>query len=199
MLFRSMNNYTIMNILDLLESVGTNEVLKGLSSFSCPKNQEIENFLHKNAIEFAKRKLSITYLLLDNSDGEIVGYFTLAHKAIEIKNDNISNTVRRKLSSHAKLDADTNSYTVSAFLLAQIGKNYSADNGHRITGKELIEFANDVLTDIQHRIGGSIIYLDSEDNQRLKDFYISENHYKIFGERYSASDHTYYLQMLRLF
>ncbi len=194
-----MNNYTIMNILDLLESVGTNEVLKGLSSFSCPKNQEIENFLHKNAIEFAKRKLSITYLLLDNSDGEIVGYFTLAHKAIEIKNDNISNTVRRKLSSHAKLDADTNSYTVSAFLLAQIGKNYSADNGHRITGKELIEFANDVLTDIQHRIGGSIIYLDSEDNQRLKDFYISENHYKIFGERYSASDHTYYLQMLRLF
>lgn len=194
-----MNNYTIMNILDLLESVGTNEVLKGLSSFSCPKNQEIENFLHKNAIEFAKRKLSITYLLLDNSDGEIVGYFTLAHKAIEIKNDNISNTVRRKLSSHAKLDADTNSYTVSAFLLAQIGKNYSAANGHRITGKELIEFANDVLTDIQHRIGGSIIYLDSEDNQRLKDFYISENHYKIFGERYSASDHTYYLQMLRLF
>ena len=194
-----MNNYTIMNILDLLESVGTNEVLKGLSSFSCPKNQEIENFLHKNAIEFAKRKLSITYLLLDNSDGEIVGYFTLAHKAIEIKNDNISNTVRRKLSSHAKLDADTNSYTVSAFLLAQIGKNYSADNGHRITGKELIEFANDVLTDIQHRIGGSIIYLDSEDNQKLKDFYISENHYKIFGERYSASDHTYYLQMLRLF
>lgn len=188
-----------MNILDLLDSVGTNEVLKGLSSFSCPKNQEIENFLHKNAIEFAKRKLSITYLLLGNSDGEIVGYFTLAHKAIEIKNDNISNTVRRKLSSHAKLDADTNSYTVSAFLLAQIGKNYSADNGQRITGKELIEFANDVLTDIQHRIGGSIIYLDSEDNQRLKDFYISENHYKIFGERYSASDHTYYLQMLRLF
>ncbi len=194
-----MNNYTVMNILDLLESVGTDEVLKGISDFSCPKNQEIENFLHKNAIEFARRKLSITYLLLDNSDGEIVGYFTLAHKAIEIKNDNISNTVRRKLSSHAKLDADTNSYTASAFLLAQIGKNYGIDNGHRITGKELMGFANDVLTDIQHRIGGGIIYLDSEDKQKLKDFYIYENHYKIFGERFSASDNTYYLQMLRLF
>lgn len=194
-----MNNYTVMNILDLLESVGIDEVVKGIASFSCPKNQEIENFLHKNAIEFARRKLSITYLLLDNSDGEIVGYFTLAHKAIEIKNDNISNTVRRKLSSYAKLDADTNSYTASAFLLAQIGKNYGIDNGQRITGKELIKFADDILTDIQHRIGGGIIYLDSEDNQRLKDFYISENHYKIFGERYSASDHIYYLQMLRLF
>lgn len=194
-----MNDYTVMNILDLLESVGTDEVLKGISDFSCPKNHEIENFLHKNAIEFARRKLSITYLLLDNLDGEIVGYFTLAHKAIETRNDNISNTVRRKLSSHAKLDADTNSYTVSALLLAQIGKNYGADNGQRITGKKLIEFANDVLNDIQHRIGGDIIYLDSEDNQKLKDFYISENHYKIFGERYSASDHIYYLQMLRFF
>ena len=90
-----MNNYTVMNILDLLESVGTDEVVNGISDFSCPQNQEIEDFLHKNAIEFARRKLSITYLLLDNLDGEIVGYFTLTHKAIEVKNDNISNTVRR--------------------------------------------------------------------------------------------------------
>lgn len=51
------------------------------------------NFFHINAIEFARKKLSVTYLLRDNSDGEIAGYFTLAHKAIEIKNDNISNTV----------------------------------------------------------------------------------------------------------
>ncbi len=188
-----------MNILDLLESVGTDEVLNGISDFSCPQNKEIENFLHKNAIEFARRKLSITYLLLDNSDGEIVGYFTLAHKAIEIKNDNISNTVRKKLSSHAKLDADTNSFTASAFLLAQIGKNYGVDNGKRITGKELMKFANDILADIQHRIGGAIIYLDCEDNQKLKDFYINENHYKVFGERHSASECVYYLQMLRFF
>ena len=168
-----MNKHTIMNILDLIDSVGEDEVKKGLSGFSCPLNREIENFIHKNAIEFAKRKLSITYLLLDNNDGAITGYFTLAHKAIEIKNDNISNTTRRKLSAHARLDADTNSFTVSAFLLAQIGKNYGIDNGKRITGNELIRYADDIITDIQHRIGGGIIYLDCEDKQHLKDFYIN--------------------------
>ena len=55
-----MNKHTIMNILDLIDSVGEDEVKKGLSGFSCPLNREIENFIHKNAIEFAKRKLSIT-------------------------------------------------------------------------------------------------------------------------------------------
>ena len=194
-----MNQYTVMNILDLLDSVGENEVQTGLSDFSCPPNEEIENFIRYNAIEFAKRKLSITYLLLDNTDGTIAGYFTLTHKAIEIRNDGISNTTRRKLSAHARLDSDTNSFTASAFLLAQIGKNYSIDNGRRITGAELIGYADDVMEDIQRRIGGGIIYLDCEDKQPLKSFYIDKNRYKIFGERYSISDGIRYLQMLRFF
>lgn len=120
-----MNQYTVMNILDLIDSVGENEVQKGLSDFLCPQNAEIENFIRNNAIE--------------------------------IKNDNISNTTRRKLSSHARLDYDTNSFTVSAFLLAQIGKNYGIDSERRITGDEPIDYANDIMADIQHRIGGGII------------------------------------------
>ena len=194
-----MNEYTVMNILDLIDSVGENEVQRGLSDFLCPQNGEIENFIRNNAIEFAKRKLSITYLLLDNADGAITGYFTLTHKAIEIKNDNISNTTRRKLSAHARLDEDTNSFTASAFLLAQIGKNYGVDNGRRITGDILIKYANDVMADIQRRIGGGLVYLDCEDKQQLKTFYIDKNHYKIFGERYSVSDDIRYLQMIRFF
>ena len=68
-----MNQYTVMNILDLIDSVGEDEVQKGLSDFLCPQNGEIENFIRNNAIEFAKRKLSITYLLLDNVDEPLQG------------------------------------------------------------------------------------------------------------------------------
>lgn len=192
-----MNKYTVTNILDLLDSIGAEEVETGLSGFSCPINEEIENFIHKNAIEFAKRKLSITYLLFDKEDGAIVGYFTLAHKALEIRNKNISNTTRRRLSAHAKLDTDTNSFNASAFLLAQIGKNYGVDNGMRITGSELIRYVNYMISDIQRRIGGGIIYLDCEDKECLRRFYIEKNHYKIFGERYSSTDNIRYLQMIR--
>ncbi len=189
----------IMNILDVLAYDGEYSLNNRLSTFSCPINTEIDSFLKTRALEFAKRKLSITYLVFDENDGQILGYFTLAHKAIEIKNDNISNTTRRKLSAHARLDSDTNSFTASAFLLAQIGKNYSVDNGIRITGSELIGYADDIMIDIQHRIGGGVIYLDCEDKQQLKDFYIDKNHYKIFGERYSKSDGIRYLQMIRFF
>lgn len=192
-------NIQIMNILDVLEYDGEEKLNSRLSAFSCPINMEIDNFLKINALNFAKRKLSITYLIFDENDGQILGYFTLAHKAIEIKNNNLSNTTRRKLSSHARLDSDTNSFTVSAFLLAQIGKNYNVDCGKRIMGSELIGYANDIMTDIQHRIGGGIIYLDCEDKQLLKNFYIEKNHYKIFGERFSNSDGIRYLQMIRFF
>jgi len=195
----SASNIQIMNILDVLEYDGEERLNNRLSAFSCPANMEIDNFLKLNALNFAKRKLSITYLIFDENDGQILGYFTLAHKAIEIKNDNLSNTTQRKLSSHARLDPDTNSFTVSAFLLAQIGKNYGVDNGTRMTGKELIGYANDIITDIQHRIGGGIIYLDCEDKQHLKNFYIEQHHYKVFGERFSNTDGIRYLQMVRFF
>lgn len=71
--------------------------------------------------------------------------------------------------------------------------------GKRITGNELIGFANDIMADIQHRIGGGIIYLDCEDKEHLKNFYIIQNHYKIFGERYSHTENVRYLQMIRFF
>ncbi len=73
------------------------------------------------------------------------------------------------------------------------------DSGKRIMGNELIGYANDIMADIQHRIGGGIIYLDCEDKQHLKNFYIERNHYKIFGERISNSDNIRYLQMIRFF
>lgn len=57
--------YAVVNILDYIELIGEESVVDVLSGFSCPKNKEIENFVRNNAVEFAKRKMSITYLLLD--------------------------------------------------------------------------------------------------------------------------------------
>ena len=188
----------VINILDLLMIEGEETLLQRLSSFSCPINPEIEDFIHYKAIDFARRKLSITYLILDET-AKLLGFFTLTHKALEIKGNLLSNTVRKKLSAHARFDKNDDSYSASAFLLAQIGKNYNIDKENRISGSALISDADDILKDIQHRIGGGIIYLDCEDKVALRHFYMDENHYKIFGERVSETDHTRYLQMLRFF
>ena len=42
-----MKEYTVANILDLLETVGEDKVSFALSDFSCPGNAEIEDFIHK--------------------------------------------------------------------------------------------------------------------------------------------------------
>ncbi len=189
--------FTVLNVLDIIEDSGEEIIREALSSFSCPLNEEIETFAREKIIDFAKRKISISYIVFDELDYQIVGYFALTHKAIEIKGTYLSNTSRRKLGNYSRYEEDCDTYSTSAFLLAQFGKNYSVDNGTRISGIELMECVLDVLVDIQHRIGGGIVYLDAEGKKELKDFYENKANFKLFGERYSTSDNTKYFQYMR--
>ena len=139
-----MSQHIILNLLDLLESTSEDEIRKIFSGFSCPKNPEIESFLQKNAIEFTQRKMSITYLVIDEQQ-RFVGYFTLTHKSALIPANNLSKTSQKKLALHARLDESTNCYDVSAFLIAQLGKNYSVENGNTISGNLLMSYVFNIF------------------------------------------------------
>lgn len=186
----------IVNILDEIETFGE-EVLKSiLSKFVSEKNAEIEEFIRDKAIDFAKQKLSITYLVIDTDSGLILGYFTLTHKSVILNSDGLSRTFQKKLAKYSRLDRDTGNYVVSAFLLAQLGKNYAVKADERISGKQLMKLVNDVLLDVQRRIGGGVMYLDCEDNPKLKNFYSQEN-FKEFADRFSSEDERKYIQFMR--
>lgn len=152
-----MSKYTVINILDMLETAGEEEIKSILSGFSCPKNMEIEYFIHNNAVEFAKKKMSITYLVFDK-DAHLLAYFALAHKPSSVNGEVLSNTSRRKLKTHARLDESTGVYDVSAYLIAQFGKNYAVDEGHSIRGDELMDQAFDILQRVQRQIGGGVVF-----------------------------------------
>lgn len=193
------DRYIVAQILDLIDSSGEDEIRDRLSAFSCPINPEVEGFLRDKAIEFSKRKSSITYIVIDSKDAEFIGYFTLTHRPINISNEGLSSKMRNRISNHARLDEGTNEYPLSAFLLAQIGKNYAIDNGSRITGKELIRLAIDTLNGIRHLIGGGVIYLDCEDRPKLRTFYESKDvGFRLFGERVSEMDGIRYLQYMKV-
>lgn len=192
-----MMNYDVINILDMIESVGEDAVSTALSKFSCSRNLEIENFVRKNAIDFAKKKMSITYLVYGDN-GKIAGIFTLTHKALELRNDVLSNTTRKKVQRHSRLDEHTDSFMVSAFLIAQFGKNDNFVADESLTGSKLMDFTFDVLSAVQHDIGGGLVYLESEDKEKLLNFYSSEpNQFIRFGERYSEEDNVKYIQLFR--
>ena len=193
------SNYAVMNILDFMDALGEDSLKAVLSKFSCPKNLEIQEFMQKNAIEFAKKKTSITYLLVDH-EYRIHGIFAVTHKALQVMSRELSGTVRKKLQRYAQEDEETGELTLSAFLIGQFGKNYQYGDLPTITGVQLMDAAFEVLESVQHQIGGGVVYLECEEKPQLLEFYQNEsNRFRIFGERYSERDRTKYIQLLKTF
>lgn len=193
-----MSNFETVNILDMIDAIGEEELQLILSDFSCPKNQEIEHFVRKNAIEFARRKMSITYLVIDE-ESRIAGIFTLTHKAVQLLDAGLTGTVRKKIQRHARLDEATDSYILSAFLVAQFGKNYQYGESNVLKGNELMDMTIVTLKEIQRQIGGGVVYLECEDKPQLLSFYQNkENRYQIFGDRYSERDAVKYIQLMKI-
>ncbi len=187
-------SYAVDNILKIIAKDGEGELRTILSSFSCGINKDIQDFLQFKAFDFAKRKMSITYLVYEEETGKVLGFFTLAHKVLNIPAEGMSNTVLRRMDRYSKLDEKTNSYLVYAFLLAQLGKNYAISEDRRISGSELMDCVDFVLKDIQFRVGGGVVYLDSLDNEHLISFYENNAGYKKISERVSVVDGHKYLQ-----
>ena len=126
--------------------------------------------------------------------------FALTHKALSIRDVNLSSTAKKKISRYAEFDEINCSYNLSAFLIAQFGKNYNCLNNEQFDGYCLMDETFTILKNVQKEIGGGIVYLECENKPKLLDFYCDEhNSFKVFGERTSKKDGILYMQLLKLF
>ena len=66
----------------------------------------------------------------------------------------------KKLSRISILDEETQSYTAAAYLIAQLGKNYSVPKEKQISGSDLLEFALDTISNLKYSIGGVMEFLE---------------------------------------
>lgn len=181
------------NLSDMLEELGEELVKEILSSFSCPKNKDVENFLRNKAIEFSKRGFAKTHLIFwstdDGMEKALVGYYTIAPKFITIQRGAVNSKEARKLREQGIYNEKTNEYTVSAPLIGQLGKNFSDGNDSLILGSDLLQLAIDKVLSVQKEIGGRFVYLECEDKPELIKFY-EKNHFKQFGKRKLDRDET---------
>ena len=171
-----------------------------LSEFSCPKNPDVEHFLKSNCVQFTKKNQSVTYLVMSMEKGELLGYFTIALKPLTVRDEMISNTVKRKIKRVSEFDSQTNSYTMSAYLIAQLGKNYTDGRNKEITGAELLELAWSVIEDMQYMGGGMVVFLEANNEEKLLSFY-RDNKFRQFDTRLTASKEAEpheLVQLLRL-
>ena len=169
------------------EEAGEPALVELLSGFSSPKNKDVERFLKKSAIEFTKKNQSVTYLVVSAEDVRLLGYFTLALKPLTVRGETVSNTMKRKLLRISELDEKSDTYTMSAYLIAQLGKNFSESGGTEITGAELLKLAWDKIKEIQYLGGGVVTFLEAENEEKLLSFY-HDNRFSQFDTRQTASD-----------
>ncbi len=188
------DQYFTINMRAYLDSdeptfIGEDCLFDLLSDFSCPENPDVEYFLLHNAIQFTQKDQSITYLVFDAEDAALVGYFSIAVKPISVRTSNISRTMARKLSRVSVLDEETQSYTTAAYLIAQLGKNYSLPKEKQIPGSILLGFALETISNLKYSVGGVMEFLECEDNEFLLNFY-TQNHFKAFDTRITASQNN---------
>lgn len=194
-----------MYLLNIHQCIGDSEmesfVKEAMDAFVCPPNTEIEDFLKLKAWDFARRHFSITYLVLDEEQ-RLLGYFTLTHKNLYVDAGELSQTRRRKLKTFA-CDSDgkeENMFNVSAFLIAQLGRNFAYGHNTGISGDALMDMAMGKLHEAQGIVGGGIVFLECEDEPKLLNFYQRDpNNFFLIGERNSVHDGKCYHQLIRFF
>ena len=140
-------SYSVQNLSDVLES-GGEEFAKALAAgFTCKHNKEIDDYLRDDAIDFTRRSMTITHLVFENETGVLLGYFALTHKPLTFVGENLSANKCKRMERFAKINEGK--YMVSAYLIAQIGKNYAEDDGRKISGKDLLDLAKQRVDDRQ--------------------------------------------------
>ena len=179
-----MNEFSSYRIIDLLESEASSFVIGEIKNFSstykpasetapAQKNDDVESFLKKKAEIFSRQNLSMTHLVLSSVNQELLGYFSLTVKPISIpaKFVEISNSTKRKWAKFASHDKERNVYVASSYLIAQLGKNYSKEVQHPISGDALLDVCMAKVKECQDIVGGGMFFLECEKEPKLMDFY----------------------------
>lgn len=192
-----MLNFVQTNILEMIEMYGEDKCQNILSSFYCPLNHDVEDFLHTKAISFAKQHLAMTFLVFINQNNQLllVGYYTLANKSLSLSNNMLIKTIQKKLLKFAQCESDSKQYFVPIPLIAQLGKNDTY--AELISGKQLLTIACNRVKQAQKIIGGNMVYIECASNPKLHYFY-STNGFSEFGKR-NADKGLPLVQMVKYF
>lgn len=145
----------------MLKELGKENTIKLLSTFSCPKNSDVEKFLHSTSIRFEESDNARTYLMLSDETSEIMAYFSISFKELSLENAKISKGEVKRLDGINK-----HAEKLKVYLIGQIAKNFNIDN-NTVQLDDILSASYAVINDAKALIGGRAIILECENNQKL--------------------------------
>ena len=124
-----------------------------LYTFECTQDKDIEYFLHNL---------------------KIYGYISIALKILTVP-ESISNRIRKELDGFSAKIHGEKINDFPCYLIGQLSKNSNIPENN-LSGRQLIEFASDVIAASVDAVGGRYMMIECRDNEKLLQFY-KENHF----------------------
>ena len=169
-----MKNVVAVSLADLHAEMGEERLSRLLAGFSCAGlNDEVENYLKETALRHTLKDTSVTHLVLSADMKTCLAYYTLAIKPFSISAARITARQKKEMHDVAKLrvEASNKEYSIAAYLIAQIGRNFAIENGG-VTGDEILDLAFEQIRGIKRQVGGKVVFVEYEKNKpKLLDFY----------------------------
>ena len=192
-------DYKIQRISELLAMENGEEYFNlTAQTFESP-NKDVESFLKNKSVQATKLNTATTYLVYNERtpvEIDLVGYFSLAMKMLTLKKVSLSKSTEKVISRFGYYDEDSDSYKVPAILVAQFGRNFSA-NSSSIPGSELMAITLRQVKEVLSFLSGKTVFLECEKEQKLIDFYKS-NGFSIFDNEVLSKDKKELMQLYRL-
>lgn len=162
--------YRTVKLYDLLHSkVGKEEIKNVLADFSCPLNDDVENFVRFKAYDFERVGMCRTYLVYTYDESEtavMCGMYSLTPGTIELDKELTQGMKKRLLGTTYPIGNNIKSY-----LIGQLSKNYKDGHDKLITGEILLELAFERIRQNNVILPSTVVHIDCKDVPQLKRFY----------------------------
>ena len=136
----------------LMDEMEKNELLTLLAKFRCSRNKDSEYFLKKIAMRHDSRDISRTYLVMDENEQEILGYFTLALKCLSLQDSDLHQSIIDSMNLKDGI--------AQAYLLGQLARSADAERG---LGREMLRTALEGFSEGKSMFGCRMVRLDCKD------------------------------------
>lgn len=176
-----MKQYIIVPLGDLLEKYNTEKLQMAFDNFKCEREQDLEIFIQRKAIDYERRGIGKTYLFIDadalnNEKFILMAYTTVAHTTIDISRLG-KNKKKTVLGNYPGRDG-LNSF--SAFLIGQLGRSDTYTHVD-LPGDILLNEAYHIISEASKIIGGNLLVLECREHMFEK-FYSKHGFNKLYDE-----------------
>jgi hypothetical protein len=137
-------------------------IVEGVAGFTC-RDKDVESFLKKSSFEYERRNKSRTYLIFDDGNGSLLGYYTLSLKSLRF-NETVSKTIIKNVDGYSN---KVNS--VGIVLIGQFGKDEVL--AKNVTGKQLFDQCIETVYEARRIVGGRFVLLECLEIDKIVAFY----------------------------